>query len=386
MNVENVVSGCDISLTTIVNGDFEAPDAFAAANDQFDCVTFEVSLDGTNSATGPTISYEWSTVSGVIESGQNALNPIVSAPGDYTLLVTDNGNGCTSSSVVTVTANIDSPTIAGVQVIDPNCFGENNGSITLDNITGGQVPYLYSIDGGALAPINQFSFLGAGEYEILVQDANGCESAGADSVTVIINGNPSITLVTSDSASACNTSDGWIEITAAGGDGVYSYSVNGGTSTTANDSITGLAPGNYTPYVVDGNGCSDMASVVTINAPGQPLQPSVVAGNNGVYCQGDAYAALEVVDTISGQTFNWYYDAALTSLYMSGDSVMPADSAGTLTYYVTANASGCQGPSATATVTINPVPVAPTGGNDLTYCLGQPVGNVSGTPNSGGTF
>lgn len=263
LNVENVVSGCDISLTTIVNGDFEAPDAFAAANDQFDCVTFEVSLDGTNSATGPTISYEWSTVSGVIESGQNALNPIVSAPGDYTLLVTDNGNGCTSSSVVTVTANIDSPTIAGVQVIDPNCFGENNGSITLDNITGGQVPYLYSIDGGALAPINQFSFLGAGEYEILVQDANGCETNQLVTIT-----DPQELLVElGDNQTIGLGEEFQLSAQIIGAYDSIMWSANCPDSVCANQPEFLISPLNTISYfvtVVDGNGCIT-TDQITIN-------------------------------------------------------------------------------------------------------------------------
>ena len=60
----------------------------------------------------------------------------------------------------------------------------------LDDVTGGQLPYLYSFNGGAFAPINQFGFLGAGEYEVVVQDINGCES----SAQIIID-NPSELLV-----------------------------------------------------------------------------------------------------------------------------------------------------------------------------------------------
>ncbi len=254
LNIENTVSGCDISITTTINGDFDAPNAFANATDQFDCITDEVTLDGNGSTTGSTISYEWSTVTGVIESGQTTFNPVVSAPGDYTLLVTDNGNGCTSIAVVTVSANTDVPTIAGFQAIDPNCFGENNGSITLDDVTGGQQPYLYSIDGGALAPINQFSFLGAGEYNILVQDANGCETNQSITIT-----DPQELLVELGDNQTIGLGDEFqLSAQIVGAYDTIMWSANCPDSLCADQPEFSVSPLNTVSYfvtVVDGNGC-----------------------------------------------------------------------------------------------------------------------------------
>jgi gliding motility-associated-like protein len=260
----NTVSGCDISTPSLVEGDFDAPNAFATATDQFDCITFEVTLDGTGSATGPTISYQWSTITGLIESGGTSLNPVISAPGDYTLLVEDSGNGCVSTVVVTVTANIDVPIIAGFQVVAPNCFGENNGSIILDDITGGQLPYLYSIDGGAFAPINQFSFLSAGEYDIVVQDANGCETNQEITITdpqellVELGGNQTIGLgdVFNLSAQTGNTAYDTII-----------WSVNCPDTICANQTDIGVTPLNtisYSVTVINENGCS-ATDQITIN-------------------------------------------------------------------------------------------------------------------------
>lgn len=263
LTVTNTVSGCDISITTQVNGDFNEPNAFASATDQFDCVTDQVTLDGTGSATGPTISYSWTTATGVIESGANTFNPVVSAPGDYTLIVTDNGNGCTSEAVVTVTANTDVPTIAGVQVIDPNCFGENNGSITLDNVVGGELPYLYSINGGALAPINQFSFLGAGDYDILVQDANGCETSQVVSVV-----DPQELLVELGDDEIISLGDEYqLSAQIVGAYDTIIWSVNCPDSLCANQpefSITPLNTVAYNVTVIDGNGCVT-TDQITIN-------------------------------------------------------------------------------------------------------------------------
>ena len=254
LTVTNTISGCDISLSTQIDGDYDAPNAFANATDQFDCVTDEVTLDGNGSSIGSTISYSWTTVTGVIASGENTFNPVVTAPGDYTLLVTDNGNGCTSISVVTVSANTDVPTIAGFQVIDPNCFGENNGSITLDNIAGGQLPYLYSIDGGALAPINQFSFLSAGEYTVLVQDANGCEANQLITIT-----DPQELLVELGDNQTIGLGDEFqLSAQIVGAYDTIMWSANCPDSICADQPEFSVSPLNTISYfvtVVDGNGC-----------------------------------------------------------------------------------------------------------------------------------
>ena len=190
LTVLDLASGCDASTTMIVGSDINPPAAAANSPTSFDCVTSEITLDGNGSAAGPNISYEWTTTAGTILSGANTFTPVISAPGAYTLTVTNNANGCTAESTVNVSANNDVPVINDFLVIDPNCFGETNGSILLDDVSGGQLPYLYSFDGGAFAPVNQFGFLGAGEYEVIVQDANGCESTAQ-----IVIDNPSELLV-----------------------------------------------------------------------------------------------------------------------------------------------------------------------------------------------
>ncbi|MFK8007162.1 MAG: gliding motility-associated C-terminal domain-containing protein, partial [Saprospiraceae bacterium] len=263
LTVTNTINDCDATATALIEGDFDTPNAFANATDQFDCVTDEVTLDGTGSATGPTISYLWTTATGVIESGQNTFNPVVSAPGDYTLLVTDNDNGCTSTAVVTVSANTDVPTIAGVQTINPNCFGENNGSIILDNVTGGQLPYLYSIDGGAFAPINQFSFLGAGQYDIIVQDANGCEAS--DQITI---SDPQELLVELGDNQTIGLGDEFqLSAQIVGAYDTIMWSANCPDSLCADQPEFSVSPLNTVSYfvtVVDGNGCIT-TDQITIN-------------------------------------------------------------------------------------------------------------------------
>jgi gliding motility-associated-like protein len=57
-----------------------------------------------------------------------------------------------------------------------------------------------------------------------------------------------------------------------------------------------------------------------------------------------------------GGTLNWYDDAALTNLVGTGNSVAPANTVGTVTYYVTETATGCTSSVAQVTITINSTP------------------------------
>lgn len=314
LQVINTASGCDISITSLVEGDFEEPNAFATATDQFDCVTDEVTLDGNGSATGPAISYLWTTAVGVIESGQTTLNPLVSAPGDYTLLVTDNDNGCTSTTVVTVSANNDVPVIQGVQVIAPNCFGENNGSITLDNVTGGDLPYLYSIDGGALAPINQFSFLPAGQYDVLVQDANGCEASQLVTIT-----DPQELLVELGDNQTIGLGDEFqLSAQIVGAYDTIMWSANCPDSICADQPEFSISPLNTISYfvtVVDGNGCITTDQItINVEKGREVFIPNAFSpdgiGNNDYFM---VYAGSEVAKVHEFRVFNRWGEQVFAS-------------------------------------------------------------------------
>ena len=64
-------------------------------------------LDGTSSL-GEIITYQWTTTSGMIESGANTAKPVVAGFGDYYLIITD-GFGCTDRDTVNVSRLTQAP-------------------------------------------------------------------------------------------------------------------------------------------------------------------------------------------------------------------------------------------------------------------------------------
>ena len=114
----------------------------------------------------PSYGIAWST-----NTTGNAINALTA--GDYTVTVTDS-EGCDLTDTFTVTQNdpitvADSLTMAG-------CFGETNGSIVLSDYAGGAGGYLTEVMGAGYGqPGTTHQNLGAGNYDIFIEDSLGCE-------------------------------------------------------------------------------------------------------------------------------------------------------------------------------------------------------------------
>ena len=172
----NTTNNCDQSASIIVEQDIAEPIADAGAiPEALDCNTASVLLDGMASSEGAGFTYEWTTVDGNIESGNNTMMPEVDEEGTYILMVTNILNGCTAEDDVLVIENGSSPTDIDFEVTPPLCYDEP-GSIAATAVVGGEGPYLFSPDEGEnFFADTLFWNLDPGSYPIIVQDANGCE-------------------------------------------------------------------------------------------------------------------------------------------------------------------------------------------------------------------
>jgi len=111
---------------------------------------------------------------------------------------------------------------------------------------------------------NVFSGLAAGSYNI-----NGvrCKRMFCFCCISIVIANPALltaSAVGSAQVSCHNSADGIITVTALGGTGAYSYSLNGGTAQSSNV-FSGLVSGSYSIIVTDAKGCSTLVSPPVCN-------------------------------------------------------------------------------------------------------------------------
>lgn len=167
-------NGCVRPLDVNVVADFQQPTVIAVAAETIDCNTTEVNINGAGTSVGPNFTYLWTTTNGQIVSGANTLNPLVNRAGDYQLLVTNNLNGCSKSIIVPVQVDPKVPTGFDVDVRNIRCFGDKNGSITVNGVLGGTQPFIFSLSGNTGSANNQYTGLTAGDYVLTLEDANGC--------------------------------------------------------------------------------------------------------------------------------------------------------------------------------------------------------------------
>ncbi len=140
--------------------------------DNLTCDMQSVTLDA--SATNNVASYQWTTTSGIIDSGANTATPTVSSAGVYTLTAFS-ALGCPTSADVTVLANPFTLTDIYITTTEPECYGDLTGTIVIDSVEGGIEPYLFSFNGEAFTSQTSYIGLGAGNYSITVMDSEGCE-------------------------------------------------------------------------------------------------------------------------------------------------------------------------------------------------------------------
>lgn len=203
-------------------------------------------------------SYVWS-------NGENTATIDDLQPGDYSVVVTDNIQGCLDSLVVNVPAG-PGALVGEISFQNMTCAGANDGSVTV-SVTGGTAPYTYawSAVGGTVTTPNtsqSINDLPAGIYEVTITDNTGCDFVTS---AVITEPNPIVMIVDSTFNPACaDALEGFIRIQSDGGQRPYTYSWNNSIPVVeVNDGVnaTNLPAGIYTLTLVDDLGCEQNITV-----------------------------------------------------------------------------------------------------------------------------
>ena len=141
------------------------------------------------------------------------------------------------------------PQITNAAVTAASCGGETGGLAV--TATGGNGTLRYSLDGAAPQQSNQFSNLAAGTYTLSVQDEKNCKT---EQQIVIGEGSTLTASLSSSTNTGCGTREGTAQISGSGGEGAYTYSLDGVNYHTEGQ-FRNLAAGNHTAYVKDAAGC-----------------------------------------------------------------------------------------------------------------------------------
>jgi hypothetical protein len=208
----------------------------------------------------------------------------------YHAINIDDNDACTIDGCNTETGIISHEEIQILLNVTTNlilCYGQT----TCMNIiaTGGRTPY--TGDG-------TFCGLQAGDYTFVVTDAGGCSVEAL----VSLSQPEKLSLAVSSTPSFCSNSDGTATVSETGGtEPITCIWYPGGI---VGHTVTNLAPGNYTVFCTDANGCTSSASA-DVNIT-NPTVPTTIIGPTGacrkqsgvVYCTDNDVLATGFIWTI----------------------------------------------------------------------------------------
>ncbi|WP_245802786.1 PKD domain-containing protein [Cyclobacterium lianum] len=234
--------------------------------------------------------------------------------GEYAVLLTD-ANGCIIAENFTVNEPDPLSMIERADLReDVQCFGEETGMIVLEIDSRTTDRYFFEAfrngdsEGIKAAPIVSTAFgpvfidnLPAGNYRVVVTDANGCTFELNDIPIVqpdtgLQIEEPVISDYNGFQISCPGQTDGSIELEISGGEGALSYLWTGpnGFESSEKD-IYNLAPGQYQFIVTDENNCTASIGSVELVAPAPIGLNEVIPDLNGfeITCFGAANGRID---------------------------------------------------------------------------------------------
>jgi len=347
LEVTNTANGCVSSDDVIVTADENLPTVVLETPPLLTCAVTSLNLGASGTSTGPDFSYLWTTADGQIISGSTTLSPTIGQPGTYTLHVTNDLNGCSSSASIAVDEDTEPPTAEAGAAGELTCLittlqldgtGSSSGADLSYEWTAGPGGEILS---GSDTPTPT---IGApGTYTITVLDlANGCSST--DDVIVTENLELPSVAIGPPPALTCITDQ--VSLDASGSDSGAGFELSwaasgGGNIVSTTDILHPLVdqPGSYTLTILDqNNGCStSMTVAVTENTdpPGASAGPDLLLHCNQPTVQLQGSSGI-------GASGQYAWTTADGSILSGGNTPQPvAGASGTYSLTVTDPLNGC---------------------------------------------
>jgi len=349
--VVSTTNGCVSARTAVVAIVTPPPQAPTAVN-----VTICSGNVANLHANAPAGIFDWFTVpvgGTSLISSPDYTTPVLTTTTTY--YAQTSLNGCVSTRTpVTVTVNAipSAPTVTTL----PACYG-TSAALTA-TAPGGTYQWYDAAAGGTLlftgGTFNTPALTNSTTYYVQVTSAGGCTSVRtAVPVTV----DPPVPTPTASNPLICSGSS--VTLTTTGPGGVYQWydAATGGNLLITGASYTTPALIATTTYYVQTTigGCTSARTPVIVTV--LPITPAPTASNTSV-CSGNATS---LTATGGSGNYGWYDAATGGNLLSSGQVFVTPALTVTTTYYVqSTSVNGCASSRTPVTVTVNPIPSAPT--------------------------
>lgn len=157
--------------------------------------------------------------------------------------------GCVIDSIIVIN-DVVSPMLQAIS-LGPNCFNRTNGSIQLSTINNSL--FSTSINSSPFTYNYYYAGIAAGNYHVSVKDAVGCMWDTTVTVPAPVVYKP-LVAVSKTNPLCWRSSPGKIKLDITGGEGPYSFDVNGINYPSGHE-VSGLFPTEYLVQIFNRNSC-----------------------------------------------------------------------------------------------------------------------------------
>ena len=340
--------------------------------------------------TPPAYTFSWSP--GGILSSTTVPNPTATlTTGTWIyVVVTNPDDGCVIGDSVFVDTH--PPVDAVISGLETICDGAT-GDLTI-TLTG-TPPFDIDVTGpsGPLPTITTSASpytLSVGEdgiYTITAVTGDGCVGtfSGTGEIDVII---PPTVDIEADAAYCDGDPITDLTVVSGGGGTVNWYADAGLTGPplftgTTYSPTPGIGVTSYYAAETEGVlGCEGPADMVTITV--NPIPPAPLFTGVLEYCEGEVPVPI-VAEPALGGSITWYDGPPPATVVSPLLTYVPSTlTPGTVTYYITETAAGCEGPATPVPFVTKPRPAAPAVTGDDQYCEGDVFTALTATPGLGG--
>lgn len=339
--------GCTDTTVAVTVTENQYPSTAVTADGSLSfCTGEDVTLSAGND---PNYSYQWYNGASAI-SGATSFSYTAAAPGNYSVIITNN-NCADTSSVYAVAVNAvptASVTAGGALTF---CDG---GSVTLNAATDPNYSYQWHNSSGAISGATSATYTATASenYSVIVTNNFSCKDTSL-SLTVTVNAAPDATVNAGGPLTFC--SGGSVTLNAVP-DVNYTYQWYNSSSLLTGETSGSLAAtgsGNYYVSIVNNFNCAATSALVSVTVNATPTVTVNAAGPVS-FCAEDS--VLLQGNAVSGATYQWLQNnSAITS---ATSSSMYAGASGNFALIITSGA-GCSDTSAAIGVTEFAAPAAP---------------------------
>ena len=355
-------NSCQNTITVEVAEDIELPIVEIEPALELTCIIEEQSISGDGSSMGDEFEYIWTSSTGAILSGASTLNPLISAPGFYTLQITNTNNNCVQADSIFVSEDAVQPL---ADINPPNVIDCINETVMVSTDVPQNSDFTFewtSLNGGIISdPTSSTIEVDmAGTYELeLINNINGCDNV----LTVDVTANqeaPELNLMPGFTLT-CDNPDGTLAVETVDPDASVTWTDAQGEVISLDNSVIVNAAGIYTATAISSvNGC-DASQKVEVFA-NENIPTDLIADINPPLCFGET-GSIDLQEVIGGVgPYLYSTDGGQTF----GDlTTIDNLSAGTTNEVLVMDTNGCEFNAAFTIPNVAPVTVDLPAGVDL---------------------